>query len=101
MSGALRVTDQGLVEYIYTLKILNKHDSAHRFRVEVEGLPGVFVDADSEQEVASGSVADITARVRIDPVDLTRPSTRILFRVTALDDETISNEDEARFLKPR
>ena len=96
-----RVTDEGLIENVYTLKILNKHDMPHRFRVEVEGLPGVYVDADTGQEIASGSVADVTTRIQIDPVDLASPSTKLLFRVTAEDDESITNEDEARFLKPR
>ena len=96
-----RVTDSGLVENIYTLKILNKHRDAHRYRIEVEGVPGIQVDADADREIAAGEVAEVTASVRVDPVDLRRPSTNILFRITATDDPRISNDDEARFLKPR
>ncbi len=96
-----RVTDSGLVENIYTLKILNKHGDGHRFRIEAEGLPGMQVDADADREIPSGSVGNVTASVRIDPVNLERPSTNILFRVTAEDDPRIANEDEASFLRPR
>ncbi len=95
-----RVTDKGLVENVYTLKILNKHHEAHRFRVEVEGLPGVYVNADTDREIGSGEVAEITTSVQIDPVDLKRPSTELRFRVVAEDDPLVVNEDEARFLKP-
>lgn len=96
-----RVTDQGLVENVYTLKILNKHTQAHRFRVEVDGLPGIYVNADTDREIASGEVADVTTSVQIDPVDLDRPSVKLLFRIVAEDDPTVMSEDEARFLRPR
>ncbi len=95
-----RVTDQGWIENIYTLKILNKHHQGHRFRIEVEGVPGARVDAEAGHVIASGEVADIITRVQIDPTDLQQSATGILFRITSKDDPSITHEDEARFLKP-
>ena len=65
------------------------------------GVPGVYVKADTDREIASGEVADVTTSVQIDPVDLDRPSVKLLFRIVAEDDPSVANEDEARFLRPR
>ncbi len=96
-----RVTDLGLVENIFTLKILNKDREGHHFRVEVEGLPGARIDTDGGGFVPSGEVAEIITRVQVDPSDLKQPSTDVFFRVVAEDDPGIAHRDEARFLKPR
>jgi len=96
-----RVTDQGLVENIYNLKILNKQEQDHEYRVEVSGIDGLQLRLDQLALVKAGEVTEFSAGVTIDPVLLKKPSADIIFTVTALDDENITSHSEARFIKPR
>ncbi|MGB5705656.1 MAG: cytochrome c oxidase accessory protein CcoG [Arenicellales bacterium] len=96
-----RITDEGLVENIYNLKILNKQEHDHEYRVEVSGIDGLQLRLDKLAVVKAGQVAELSAGVLIDPVLMTKPSADISFTVTALEDESITSQSEARFIKPR
>ncbi|MGI9317748.1 MAG: cytochrome c oxidase accessory protein CcoG [bacterium] len=96
-----RVTDEGLVENIYNLKILNKQEHDHEYRVEVSGIDGLQLRMDQLAVVKAGEVTELSAGVVIDPVLLKKSSADIIFTVTALDDDSITSHSEARFIKPR
>ena len=96
-----RVTDEGLVENIYILKILNKQERDHEYRVEVSGIDGLQLRLDQLASVKAGEVAELSAGVLIDPVMMKKTSADIVFSVTATEDESISSQSDARFIKPR
>ncbi len=96
-----RVTDEGLVENVYNLKILNKQERDHEYVVEVSGIDGLELRLDQIAVVKAGQVAEFSAGVLIDPVSLKKSSADIEFSVTAVDDGTITSRSTARFIKPR
>jgi cytochrome c oxidase accessory protein FixG len=95
-----RLTDDGHVDNVYTIRILNKSEREQRFALEARGgsaltlLPHV-----AEYRVASGEVHSVPIRVRRAAYDPLGPET-ITFTLRSLDDPRVTTETEARFLAP-
>jgi len=97
-----RETPQGLVENVYTLKLLNMDREDHRYTLSVSGLEGAALKLDDpDLSVSAGEVREVTARLQIDPYDLDAASNEVYFTLTAEDDESLTVTQEARFVGPR
>ncbi len=108
-----RMLDSGEVENVYTLKLMNKDERPHRFKVSLAGSTGYRTDpATPTFEVASGEVYNAAVRVRASawndaaskeeeqssgPASASR---KIRFRIEASDDPRLAAEAEARFFSP-
>ncbi len=96
-----RETAEGLVENVYTLKIVNMDDASHDFSISVRGIPGVELLLDrAPVGVAGGEVRSIPVRLRVDPYSLENPSSRVVFELAATDNPSLKVETEGRFLGP-
>jgi len=96
-----RETPEGLVENVYTLKLINMDEREHAYRLTVRGVEDMeLLIAGDAVSVAAGEVLSLPARVRVDPYLLDRGSTEITFALEALDDPELRVEEEARFLGP-
>ncbi|MFP5505610.1 MAG: cytochrome c oxidase accessory protein CcoG [Gammaproteobacteria bacterium] len=96
-----RETDMGLVENVYTVKLINKDNRAHEYRLSVAGLPGLTLELDSDTiAVDPGAVRSFPARVNIDPVHLTSPSSAIEFTAEAVDAPDQTTTQAGRFIGP-
>jgi len=96
-----RVTNEGLAENIYTLKVLNKDNLDHTFRVAVTGLPGISLREEKEVFVTSGHVEEAIIAVLVDPVDMKSPSADIHIQIIAKNNPDLNATAKARYLKPR
>ncbi|HSH44136.1 MAG TPA: cytochrome c oxidase accessory protein CcoG [Arenicellales bacterium] len=97
-----RETPQGLVENVYTLKLLNMDREDHRYTLSVSGLEGAALKLDDpDLSVPAGEVREVTARLQVDPYDLEAASNDVYFTLTAADDGNLSVTQEARFVGPR
>jgi cytochrome c oxidase accessory protein FixG len=96
-----RETSEGLVENIYTLKLINMDDKPHVYRLRVEGLPGLKLITRSEEiKVDSGEVVNVPLRLQIDPINLTRSSNDIRFHLEAVDAPQLKVDESSRFIGP-
>ncbi|MDH3316039.1 MAG: cytochrome c oxidase accessory protein CcoG [Gammaproteobacteria bacterium] len=96
-----RETPEGLVENVYTLKIVNMDDADHDFSISVRGIEGVELLLDrAPVEVAGGEVLSIPVRLRVDPYSLENPSSRVVFELAAMDNPSLRVETKGRFLGP-
>jgi cytochrome c oxidase accessory protein FixG len=100
-----RENSSGLVENIYTLKVINMDDKPHRYTLEVtgesSGLDGLtLIKSDQPIDVPSGEVLNLPVSVSIDPIQLKRPANQIEFILTAEDDPELTHREVARFLGP-
>jgi cytochrome c oxidase accessory protein FixG len=100
-----RETNSGLVENVYTLKIINMDKQPHQYVLEVSGaasgLKDVQLVKDREFiEVPAGEVMSLPVSVRIDPVQLQRAANQIEFVIYAKDKPSIRHSENARFLGP-
>ena len=83
------------------LKIINMDDKDHTYTLSVAGEHPYELDAEREEiRVASGELATIAARVRIDPYGLEGGSTDVVFSLVARDAENLAVTETGRFIAP-
>ena len=93
-------TPSGMIENVYTLKIANKSQVAHQYRISVAGLDGLNMITDAEISIAAGELLNYPVRLQIAPEQLSARNADIRFLVESLDDSAIRSETESRFLGP-
>jgi cytochrome c oxidase accessory protein FixG len=97
-----RETDSGLIENVYTLKIINMDDVEHSYRLTASGIPGLelFID-EPEIRVDAGQVKELPVRLRAAEGALGERSSAVVFELEDLEGAGLEVEEEARFLGPR
>jgi cytochrome c oxidase accessory protein FixG len=95
-----REAGNGLIENVYTLKIINMDRRRHRYGVYVSGIEGLELLAPAEIAVPGGEVHELAVRVRADRAQLVQRSSEIRFRLRALDTGRLEVVETARFLGP-
>jgi cytochrome c oxidase accessory protein FixG len=94
-------TDDGLVQNVYNVKIINMHREAQTYRLSVSGLEGLqVVGQTADIAVDSGVVVNLPLRVQVDPVVLESSSSEIRFHVESMQSPAIVAEQPTRFLGP-
>ncbi|MFC3094339.1 cytochrome c oxidase accessory protein CcoG [Alteromonas sediminis] len=94
-----RETNDGLIENVYTLKVLNKSQQDYHYTIDVQGLPEYELSGDQEVFVKAGEVLTVPLSLATDPYNLEERVTEIHFTVTTKDSETIITVKEpTRFL---
>ena len=94
-------TVDGLVENIYTLKLINMDTRAHHYQLKVDGLKDmIVVKPKSEIKINSGEVLNFAVRIQIDPVNLTTTSNKLDFHLSAIDKPELAVTSHARFIGP-
>lgn len=95
-----RTLDDGRIENVYTLRVINKDADAHRLKLSVVGLPqGAQLDAATDVQVGGGSIISIPVRVRV-PAGQVSGSVEIRMALEPTDGSNISASSKARFLAP-
>ena len=97
-----RETDQGLIENVYILKVLNMDSSEHRYELRASGIPGLELHMDMDEIVVpAGDVLELPVRLSADEAELEVRSTEVVFELVASDNPDLSTQEHARFLGPR
>jgi len=96
-----RETRDGLIENVYTLKILNMDSESHRYKLWADGIDGVKLVSDqAEIVVEAGSVYQMVVRLQADEFNLEGRSVSVNFHLQAEDRNHLRAVEEARFLGP-
>jgi cytochrome c oxidase accessory protein FixG len=96
-----RETNMGLVENIYTLKVVNMDNAPHEYRLSVRGLPNMkLIQRQDTIHAGSGQVVDLPVSIQVDPADLTTVSQRIEFTLQAIDEPQLKVDEKAVFIGP-
>lgn len=82
-----RETNEGLIENVYTLKILNKSQQLRTYTIDVRGLVDAKYFGKTQVDVNGGEVFTLPISVATDPDNLKVGTQKIYFRVTATDDD--------------
>lgn len=95
-----RETGMGMIENVYTLKVINKDIVPHEYNLTAEGLPGLKLHISKERIFAeSGAVVEIPVSIEVDPENL-KQKTSTLHITLAAKNADLSITEEARFLGP-
>jgi len=95
-----RETGEGLIENSYTLKVLNKDDAQHVYRVSMSGLNGAEIVGKFSVTVDSGEVVELPLRVHVDPEQLHDRKTDIEFAIEAIDNPKLRATSPTTFVAP-
>ena len=97
-----RETNEGLIENVYIIKILNMDQQDHTYVLSVNGIDDLTMKMDtSDLKVLSGEVIELPVRVQVDAYNLKKRSNEISFSLIASDNDELSVVEEARFLGPK
>lgn len=95
-----READDGRIENVFNLKIMNTTEEAKRYSVKVEGMEGIELVDQSLVNVASSENHEITVVVRVPPESGKKGANAIYFDVQAENHEKIAVHEKASFLMP-
>ena len=91
-------TDEGLIENVYRLQLINKDDAPHRYTIVASGIPGLKV-VGTGREVAAAPLetVDVPVSLVADPADLKGRSIEVTFTVQATDEARIRTDVSTKF----
>ncbi|NTV69389.1 MAG: cytochrome c oxidase accessory protein CcoG [Azonexaceae bacterium] len=95
-----READDGRIENVYNLKVMNTTEEPKRYALSVEGMEGVEIVGDRIVEVASAENHEVTIVVRVPPESGKKGANTIYFDIKALNHDKIAVHEKASFLMP-
>ena len=95
-----RENEEGRIENVYTLKIMNKSQQAETFVIEAAGLEGLKYEGKREIKALAGEVLSLPVELSIAPENLPSSANEIIFRLHAVDDPNIKADADSRFIGP-
>jgi len=93
-----REVEDGKIENVYRLQLMNTQEKPHRYRIGVSGLDSVAVASDAEVEVPPATTRQIPVRLRIDPGVAGKGSHEIVIEVRSADDPRIVAREKSVFM---
>jgi len=95
-----RELEDGRIENVYRLQLMNTSETARTVRLVASGLDGAEIVGSGLVALEPASTRGVAVRVRAAPV-ARRGAHRIVFNVSALDDPAVAVREEAAFVVPR
>ena len=95
-----READDGRIENVYNLKIMNTTEDAKSYVVSVTGMDGIELLGESVVNVASAENHEVTVVVRVPPDSGKKGANKIYFDIKAQNHESIAVHEKASFLMP-
>lgn len=96
-----KITENGAVENVYRLQIMNTQEVAHSYQISVKGINGAAIVDQTNVDVKSASAVTFPVRVRIPAGAAETGSNRIRFVIKDLSSPQISVTEKAVFLVPK
>ena len=95
-----READDGSIENIYRLQIMNTGDQTRRFRITISGSDQLRLGSDEEVTVAGGEIGIQTAIVRAESGSIPSGASTVTFSVADIADESVAVKEESKFWMP-
>lgn len=100
--GAMgREVEDGMIENVYRLQIMNTDEARHRFRISVSGIESIALATPDEVEIDATTTRAVPARVRIAPGQGEKGSNKIAFELESIDRSGLKVRENAVFIVPR
>lgn len=95
-----READDGRIENVYNLKIMNTTEEPKRYALSVEGIDGMEIVGDRIVEVASAENHEVTVVVRVPAESGKAGANTIYFDIKAMNHDGVAVHEKATFLMP-
>ena len=98
--GMFRENSQGLIENIYSLKVINKTQQRQDYRLELVDAEGFQLQGKTQVSLAAGEIVDIPGSVALLADTPASSSQTLRFKVTDVDEPWIYTAADSRFVAP-
>ena len=95
-----RENGNGMIENVYTLKVINMDDFEHRYIIDVTGIEGIKMRGAENIIVPGGKILERVVTLEVDPGNLPETSNWVQFHIKSSSNPSIAEEEDARFLGP-
>ncbi|UCV11310.1 cytochrome c oxidase accessory protein CcoG [Dechloromonas denitrificans] len=99
-SSLSREADDGSIENIYRLQIMNTGDQTRRFRITISGNDNLRLGSDEEITVAGGEIGIQSAIVRAESGSIPSGAMPLSFSVTDIADNHVAVTEKTKFWMP-
>ncbi|MDW3711659.1 MULTISPECIES: cytochrome c oxidase accessory protein CcoG [unclassified Pseudomonas] len=99
--GMFRENAAGEIENIYNLKLINKTQVGHRYRLELAEGEGLRLQAPAEVSIEAGEILELPVSVAQEDDTLGGGSRELVFRITSLEGDTATATADSTFVSPR
>ncbi|WP_034295109.1 cytochrome c oxidase accessory protein CcoG [Herbaspirillum sp. RV1423] len=96
-----REVEDGLIENVYRLQIMNTGETPHRFQITVSGIDSIALATPAEVEIGGATTQAVPVRVRVAHGKGEHGSNKITFTLTSIDDPQLQVREKAAFFVPR
>ncbi|MEK0429696.1 MAG: cytochrome c oxidase accessory protein CcoG [Pseudomonadota bacterium] len=96
-----REVENGQIENVYRLQIMNTDESRHHYRIGVEGVDGIALQGASEVTLESTETRSIPVDVRVPESKGSKGSNKIWFTLIDTDNPEVGLREKAVFFVPR
>ncbi|WP_306493253.1 cytochrome c oxidase accessory protein CcoG [Pseudomonas sp. W4I3] len=98
--GMFRENSQGLIENIYSLKVINKTQQRQDYRLELVDAEGFQLQGKTQLSLAPGEISDVPVSVALLADTPASSSQTLRFKVTDVDEPWIYSAADSRFVAP-
>ena len=95
-----RENNDGMIENVYLLKVLNKSQRADSYQVTLEGGKHIRMSKELKLDAAPGELVQVPVTLVADPAELDHKNTEIEFLVRSVNDAKVGDSSKSRFLAP-
>lgn len=95
-----READDGRIENIYTLRIMNTEEAPRRYALSVSGLPRAEIIGERIVEVPAATTESVLVSVRVPPESGTKGANHIFFEIQAQNHDKVRVSEKASFMLP-
>ena len=96
-----REVEDGMIENVYRLQVMNTLEEAQRLRITVDGIASARVADEDLVEIEAATTRAVPVRVRIAGGDGRPGSNRIAFTLASEDGAALQVREEAAFIVPK
>ncbi len=96
-----REVEDGMIENVYRLQIMNTDEAAHRYRLSVSGIEGIALQGVTEVSLLSTESRGVPVNIRIPSGVGEKGSNKIEVTLTDVDNPDIQVREKAVFFVPR
>jgi len=95
-----READDGRIENVYTLRIMNTEEEVRRYSLGVSGLPGAEIVGERIVEVPAATTESVLVAVRVPPEAGGKGANQIFFDIQAQNHDKVAVREKASFMLP-
>ena len=95
-----RELNEGVIENVYKLQIMNTAEENHTYRIKVSGLDSIRLDSPDQIELPGATTKAIPVRVHVDHDHGKQGSNKIWFQLEAIDNPALQVKEKAVFIIP-